>query len=195
MKDKLKSLVLVNGISAVMFVMALLLIFFTDYLPIGIGASAVWLIYTVCANRYVLVEKKAPPLRETFQEGNVKGIFNNEVRMLEKQYDSIKSREEFMMSNTESMQELYGRILEQMNSNLDSASAYMKTYDYYTRPNPTYLTKLVHDGDMLVRKFNTLVEKLVDIDTNPTTLDVKYVDEVTECLEGMKEYKKVMVRM
>ena len=123
MKDKLKSLVLVNGISAVMFVMALLLIFFTDYLPIGIGASAVWLIYTVCANRYVLVEKKAPPLRETFQEGNVKGIFNNEVRMLEKQYDSIKSREEFMMSNTESMQELYGRILEQMNSNLDSASA------------------------------------------------------------------------
>ena len=63
MRDKLKSLIWVNGISAVMFVMSLLLIFFTDYLPIGIGASAVWLVYTICANRHVLIEKQAPPLR------------------------------------------------------------------------------------------------------------------------------------
>ena len=193
MRDKLKSLIWVNGISAVMFVMSLLLIFFTDYLPIGIGASAVWLVYTICANRHVLIEKQAPPLRETFQEGNIKGLFNKEVRMLEKQYDSIKSREEFMKGNTESMHELYDKILEQMTSNLDSACAYMKTYDYYTRPNPAYLTKLVYDGDQLVNKFNTLVEKLVDIETNPTALDVRYVDEVTECLDNMKEYKKLKI--
>ena len=98
-----------------------------------------------------------------------------------------------MAGNTASMQELYEKILEQMTSNLESACAYMKTYDYYTKPEPAYLRKLVNEGDMLVAKFNTLVEKLVDIDTNPTTLDVKYVDEVTDCLDNMKEYRKVML--
>ena len=191
MRDKLKSFLGVNVISAVMFAMALLLIFFTDQLPIGIAASAVWLFYTLSANAYVLKEKKEPPLRETFGAGNIKGLFNSEVKRLETQYDSIASRREFMMNNTASMQELYEKILEQMTSNLDSASAYMKTYDYYTRPDPVYLKNLVRDGDQLVSKFNTLVEKLVDIETNPTTLDVRYVDEVTECLDNMKEYKKI----
>lgn len=190
MKDRIKNLILVNGISVLIFIMSLLLIFFTDALPVGIGASVIWLIYTITANKYLLTEKKEPSVRETFQAGNIKGLFDNEVKRLETQYDSIQSREAFMMSNTDSMQSLYQKILEQMTSNLDSAAAYMRTYDYYTRPDPAYLRDLVNDGDRLVRKFNTLVEKLVDIDTNPTTLDEKYVDEVTACLDTMKEYQK-----
>ena len=74
---------------------------------------------------------------------------------------------------------------------MDSATAYIESYDYFTRPDPTYLRKLVSDGDLLVQRFNTLVEKMVDIDTNPTTLDMKYVDDVTELLDELQEYRQV----
>jgi hypothetical protein len=192
MRDKMKSFILANAFSVIMFIMCILLIFLTDYLAIGIGFSVLWLIYTIFANKAVLSGEKKKPIRETFHESNRKGLFNNEVKRLETQYDSIKSREEYMMKASDSMQDLYQKILEQAESNLDSAAAYMESYDYYTKPEPTYLRQLVRDGDILVQRFNTLVEKLVDIDTNPTTLDMKYVDDVTDLLEELQEHRQVM---
>ena len=38
-----------------------------------------------------------------------------------------------------------------------------------------------------MRKFNILVEKLVDIDTNLSSLDMKYVDDVIECMNSMRQ--------
>ena len=63
---------------------------------------------------------------------------------------------------------------------------YIESYDYYTKPEPVYLRNLCVQGDQLVQKFNRLVEQLVDIDTNPTSLDMNYVDEVVECLHEMQ---------
>jgi hypothetical protein len=59
-------------------------------------------------------------------------------------------------------------------------------------PNLPTFGSLSGDGDILVQRFNTLVEKLVDIDTNPTTLDMKYVDDVTDLLEELQEHRQVM---
>ena len=61
---------------------------------------------------------------------------------------------------------LYEDIKQQAQSNMDSAIGFIQTYDYYTRPQPVYLDNLCRQGDELVRKFNILVEKMVDIDTN-----------------------------
>ena len=71
--------------------------------------------------------------------------------------------------------------------NMDSAIGFIQTYDYYTRPQPVYLDNLCRQGDELVRKFNILVEKMVDIDTNLSSLDMKYVDDVIECMNGMRQ--------
>ena len=49
-----------------------------------------------------------------------------------------------------------------------------------------------NDGEVLVDRFNTLVEKMVDIETNPTTLDMKYVDDVTDLLDELQEHRQVM---
>ena len=84
------------------------------------------------------------------------------------------------------MQDLYEKILEQAASNIESAAAYMESYDYYTRPEPVYLRNLCNQGEQMVAKFNLLVEQLVDIDTNPTSLDMNYVDDVMNCLQEMQ---------
>jgi hypothetical protein len=74
MRDKMKSFILANAFSVIMFIMCILLIFLTDYLAIGIGFSVLWLIYTIFANKAVLSGEKKKPIRETFHESNRKGL-------------------------------------------------------------------------------------------------------------------------
>lgn len=184
--------ILVNAISLIMFILSVVLIFLSDNLGIGIAFSALWLIYTVAANAYLLSQEKREKKKETeaplerFRKSDRKGIFHNEAEQLIRQYNSILSRAEFMEKSTESMQSLYDQILEQAGSNIESAAAYMESYDYYTRPEPVYLKQLCDQGEQLVMKFNILVEQLVDIDTNPTSLDMNYVDDVVVCLKEMQ---------
>ena len=182
----------VNCISVIMFVLSMVLLFVSDGLVPGIVFSALWLTYTIAANGYLLTQRKRDekeeldaPL-ERLKKCNRKGYFSTEVHMLLQQYYSIESRGEFMKTTTASMQDLYERILEQARSNMDSAAAYIESYDYYTRPEPVYLRNLCVQGDQLVQKFNRLVEQLVDIDTNPTSLDMNYVDDVVKCMQEMQ---------
>ena len=177
---------IVNIISVIIFILSIMLIFVSDHLGIGVAFSLLWLLYTIVANVVLLKGKKGKSAKEKLRDSNKRGMFNSQVRALQIQYDSIKSREEFIRGTSDSMQELYDKILEQAESNIDSAAAYIESYDYYTRPNPTYLNKLCTQGDQLVNKFNVLVEQLVDIDTNPTSLDMNYVDDVLECLQEMQ---------
>ena len=190
MDERNKNFIKVNALSLVMFLLCILLIFFTDLMAVGIAASVLWLVYTIFANMHVLAGERQVSRRKTIRESNHKGRFDKEVEELEKQYDSIKSREEFMKTTPDSMQDLYEKILEQAESNLESAAAYMDSYDYVTNPDPVYLKKLILEGDTLVQKFNNLLEKLVDVDTNPTDLDVKYIDDLTNCLQEMREDQK-----
>lgn len=173
----------VNIISLIMFGITILLIFMSDNVGLGIACGVLWLIYTIAAN-VVLLKSRHSTVR--LEDSNEKGYFDKQVRQIKQQYNSIKSRKEFMSQSTDSMQELYEKILEQAESNIDSAAAYIESYDYHTKPEPIYLNDLCNQGDILVKKFNTLVEQLVDIDTNPTALDMSYVDEVVDCLKEMQ---------
>lgn len=166
-----------------MFGLTLLLIFLSEHVGLGVAFGVLWLLYTIIAN-LVLLKSRHSTVK--LDESNRRGYFDKQVRRIKQQYESIQSRREFMSHSTDSMQELYEKILEQAESNIDSAAAYIESYDYYTRPEPVYLNDLCNQGDVLVSKFNTLVEQLVDIDTNPTTLDMTYVDEVVDCLKDMQ---------
>ena len=191
MQDKKKLFMTVNTFSVIIFIMCMLLIFFVDW-KIGIGGTVLWLLYTILANKMVFTEEKEEPLEERLRKSNRKRLFTKEVNSLLDQYNSIKSREDYMMKSSSGMTDLYYKILEQAESNIDSAAAYMESYDYYTKPDPDYLTGIVNDGEVLVDRFNTLVEKMVDIETNPTTLDMKYVDDVTDLLDELQEHRQVM---
>lgn len=183
----------VNAISIAMFIIILLMLsVFKSTISVGItiAFALVWLFYTVGANVTLLKGQKA---KEKLKDSDRGGFFKKQIDAISRQYESIKSREEFFADNTEdSMKDMYYKILEQMHSNIDSAAAYIETYDYYTKPEPSYLNNLCEQGDILVNKFNRLVEQIVDIDTNLTTLDMAYVDDLLSCLE---EVKKKELRM
>ena len=156
-------------------------------LTTGIVFTVIWLLYTIISNIYLYKHKLSAQRLE--HSGNSR-IFKKQIDLINMQYDSIKSREEFFNTKTsESMMGIYNQILEQMQSNINSANAYIESYDYITHPEPTYLNNICYEGNTLVNKFNILVEKIIDLDTNLTELDMKYVDDVVSSLEEMRNLK------
>ena len=111
MQNKFKSFITANVISLIIFVLCMLLIFYSD-ITIGIVGSILWLVYTVLANKFILTKKKEKPMKDRLHDSNRKGLFNKEVAKLQTQYDSIKSREDYMMKSSSSMQDLYQKILD-----------------------------------------------------------------------------------
>lgn len=145
--------------------------------------AVLWLVYEIVGN---IMAWKSVQSKSRMLNSDKRGIFDNFIHLLQSQYESIASREEFFMKQDENLKNLYYDIREQASSNIRSATAYMETYDYVTRPEPIYLKNLCSQGDALVRKFNALVTKIIDIDTNATTLDTYYIDDVISCMNEMK---------
>ena len=171
-------LIAVNIIGLIMFILAIVMFVLADSMvgiAIGVAISVVWLTFTITANVHILKGRRSTEKLKDSARG---------------QYESIMSREEYFQENVEEgsgIRNLYEDIKQQAQSNMDSAIGFIQTYDYYTRPQPVYLDNLCRQGDELVRKFNILVEKMVDIDTNLSSLDMKYVDDVIECMNGMRQ--------
>ena len=183
-------LVVVNIVSLIMFGLVIVMFVLADSIggiAIGIVLSLIWLVFTIVANIHILKGRKSTEKLKDSARGH---LFDAQIERLNRQYESIMSREEYFRENVEEgscVRNLYEDIKEQAQSNMDSAIGFIQTYDYYTRPQPVYLDNLCRQGDELVRKFNILVEKMVDIDTNLSTLDMKYVDDVIECMNNMRQ--------
>lgn len=182
--------VVVNIVSLIMFGLVIVMFVLADSIggiAIGIVLSLIWLVFTIAANIHILKGRKSTEKLKDSARGH---LFDAQIERLNRQYESIMSREEYFRENVEEgsgVRNLYEDIKEQAQSNMDSAIGFIQTYDYYTRPQPVYLDNLCRQGDELVRKFNILVEKMVDIDTNLSTLDMKYVDDVIECMNNMRQ--------
>lgn len=183
-------LIAVNIMGVIMFALAIVVFVLADSMAgivIGILLSIVWLVFTIMANIHILRGRWSTEKLKDSARGH---LFDSQIERLNRQYESIMSREEYFQENVDEgsgVRNLYEDIKEQAQSNMDSAIGFIQTYDYYTRPQPIYLDNLCRQGDELVRKFNILVEKLVDIDTNLSSLDMKYVDDVIECMNSMRQ--------
>lgn len=183
-------LVAVNIISVIMFILVIATFLIADSMAgilLGVLLAVVWLVFTICANIHMLKGRKST---EKLKDSARNHMFDAQIERLNSQYESIMSRQDYFEENVEKgtgISNLYEDIKEQAQSNIDSAIGFIQTYDYYTRPQPIYLNNLVRQGDELVMRFNALVEKMVDIDTNLSTLDMKYVDDVIECMNDMKK--------
>ena len=183
-------LVAVNIVSLIMFGLVIVMFVLADSIAgiaIGVLLSVIWLVFTIAANVHILKGRRSTEKLKDSAKGH---LFDAQIERLNRQYESIMSREEYFQENVEEgsgVRNLYEDIKEQAQSNMDSAIGFIQTYDYYTRPQPVYLDNLCRQGDELVRKFNILVEKMVDIDTNLSSFDMKYGDDVIECMNSMRQ--------
>lgn len=157
----------------------------TTYL-VALLFSIIWLIFTIYGYYVILIKKKQTLVK--LSDSNKKGLFDRHIELLQMQYESIKSREKFFKEDNEDTKLvlLYDEILEQVELNIKSATAFIESYDYVTKPDPVYITNLIKQGNNLVEKFNKLVQQMVELDIDTHKLDVKYIDDIISCMEEIK---------
>lgn len=142
-------LVVVNIVSLIMFGLVIVMFVLADSIggiAIGIVLSLIWLVFTIVANIHILKGRKSTEKLKDSARGH---LFDAQIERLNRQYESIMSREEYFRENVEEgsgVRNLYEDIKEQAQSNMDSAIGFIQTYDYYTRPQPVYLDNLCRQG-------------------------------------------------
>lgn len=178
-------IIIVNLIGLVMLVTIVVMISITNQYMLCLLLALFWLVFEIVGNYWLL--RGRVKVQSQLYDSDRRGIFSKQIKIIQSQYDSVLSRQEFFKEQDDNLQKLYNEILEQMESNIKSASAFMESYDYITRPEPKYLISLCSEGDILINKFNALIEQIVDIDTNSTNIDTSYIDDVISCMNEIKK--------
>ena len=165
---------------------------------ITVGLLLGWAGYTIYSNMSVLKEdetdekKKFSRLRNRISKaGNLK-FFVNERNHFIKMWDSIQSRENYFLSDErdERVRELYILTRNQMYRYVTDAADYLESYDYYSGKDSGYLKGVCEESQILLDKFNKMVELSVSVDDEVFSYDTREIDDMIEALEMMKKSGK-----
>lgn len=165
---------------------------------ITVGLLLGWAGYTIYSNMSVLKEdetdekKKFSRLRNRISKaGNLK-FFVNERNHFIKMWDSIQSRENYFLSDErdERVRELYILTRNQMYRYITDAADYLESYDYYSGKDSGYLKGVCEESQILLDKFNKMVELSVSVDDEVFAYDTREIDDMIEALEMMKKSGK-----
>ena len=144
--------IIANSISVLLFVMSLIMIFISDNIPLSAVSISIWLIYTVFSNLHLIRQnkleesrKKKEPL-EKLLSCDKRKRFTKQITKLETHYKSILSREEYIKTSTETMQDLYAKILEQFFKYEYADGSYQTGYGSVTN----FSVKAPHDDVVTV---------------------------------------------
>ena len=117
-------LVAVNIVSLIMFGLVIVMFVLADSIAgiaVGILLSVIWLVFTIAANVHILKGRRSTEKLKDSAKGH---LFDAQIERLNRQYESIMSREEYFQENVEEgsgVRNLYEDIKEQAQSNMDSA--------------------------------------------------------------------------
>lgn len=180
-------------IDIILFILALLAVVILDgaaSLMLGLIFGLIWLGFTA----WLIISSLRPDepeekdiIDKMFESART-SRFRGYAEDLKIQYDSVISREQYFKEFTKGdggIMDAYYSIKEEVIGNIENATEYMQSYDYYTNPEPVYLTMLCRNGDVVIRKFNELVQQMVVLN-DESKVDIKYVDDLIQSLSDVK---------
>ena len=154
-----------------------------------------WAGYTIYSNMSVIKEeqtmerKSLAEIRSRIQKaGNLK-FFTRERNHLLNLWDSVQGREKYFMSDERDhrVRELYELTRNQMMRNVTDACEYMESFDYISGRDSGYLSGLCNESQVLLDKFNKMVELSVSVDDSVLSYDTREIDDMIDTLEMMKK--------
>ena len=121
-----------------------------------------------------------------------KGYFVKERETLERVYESVVSRKAYIEKKDRDsrLYELYMLTENQILRNIVDVTEYIETYDYLSGHDTSYINKVCYDSEMLLNKFNKLVELSVTYDDTTLAYDTKEIDDMINSLELMRQTGK-----
>lgn len=156
---------------------------------IGMVLVLLWCVITGALNYMEYLSSKDPVTK--LMRAAPRGQFTDEVNAICKNYEAVSSwsKNATQYDSASSISKSYDLISLQMLNILESATKYIKTYDYISRPRPTFLQGLQRESYELVRKLHELQELILKIDDSTSDVDISYVDDLLDGLRQMSETK------
>ena len=156
---------------------------------IGVALVLLWCLITGALNYMEYISSKDPVTR--LMRAAPKGQFVDEVNAICKNCEAISSwsKNALQYDSDSSISKSYELITMQMNNIMESATKYIKTYDYVSKPRPVFLHDLQRESYSLVRKLHELQELILKIDDSTSDVDITYVDDLLDGLRQMSETK------
>ncbi|MCR5227024.1 MAG: hypothetical protein K6E27_07420 [Eubacterium sp.] len=157
-----------------------------------------WAGYTVYSNLSVIKESQDDEKRmiasvrpRLLRAGNQK-FYVKERTHLVNMWDSMMSREKYFLSDErdERIRSLYVMTRNQMMRYATDACEYLESFDYISGKDSGYLRGLCEESEVMLNKFNTLVELSVSVDDEVLSYDTREMDDMLEALEELKKSGK-----
>ena len=157
-----------------------------------------WAGYTIYSNMTVIKEYNdrdkallAGARSRLLKAGNQR-CFTKERQHLVKMWDSMMTREKYFLSKDrdDRVKDLYLMTRNQMMRYVTDASEYMESFDYISGKDSGYLKGLCNEAEVMLNKFNTIVELSVSVDDEVLSYDTREMDDMIEALEELKESGK-----
>lgn len=212
----IKGMLKVNIINLVLLgLIGLVYYLFNSIFEFSFGLTAVvtgllglaWIVYTLYSNYTMLnvnvnrdhdIDSKnyAKDVLSKLYAAGKRNYFMEERNRLARAYESVVSRKAYLekKGRERRVYELYELTEGQILRNIIDSTEYISTYDYISGRDNGYLTKMCYDSELLVDKFNKLMELSVSYDDTTLGYDTKELDDMIESLEKMRESGKGRLR-
>lgn len=188
MREKIKSILMVNSISVISLAL-IVWIFFSVNMALGAITMLFWMIYVIYSNYMLLLHKEDP--KKALREKDKHRLFTREIQILTTQMASLESREEIMNDpeTADIVRETYEKVKDQIYYNVEVAEKFITTYDTVLRPPKDKLHEIIEENKMLLDKLNELNDAMFDIDMSVKDIDVSSIDDYLESVKQITGQK------
>lgn len=140
---------------------------------------------------YILVSSYFMLMYQEKLDNKIKGadkthkLFARETTKLLEQLSRLENRENLFEENesNDNLKNAYELIKEKVTANINTAIAFMKSYDYVARPNAEYLYQLINENDTLLEQLNKLIELNLKADNTSYLIKTDTVEDLIMSLE------------
>ncbi|MCR5214354.1 MAG: hypothetical protein K6E10_08040 [Eubacterium sp.] len=173
-----------DGTSNYLMVNAITILF-----GLGWAGFAIYSNITVIKEDKIDRKKSLQELKSRINSAGNKKFFKAERNHLITMLDSLDLRKKYFeaMDKDSKLRELFFLTENQMMRNVTNAAEYMETFDYISGRDTGYLNTVCNDSQVLLDKFNKLVELSVTYDDEAKEYDTREIDDMIDALETMKK--------
>lgn len=179
-----KSLVILNIINVIMFVVILIIGAKISIMLAGV-LIAIWGIWVIGSNWNIIFGV------DDLSRYDKTGIFKNEIIALKYQMKSMDNRREAIL-NSENPQliKAYTEVYEQIKFNIESAKKYIITYDYVLEPDRSVISDIVLRNNEMLNKLNEVVDSIHMLNMSVKDIDMEEMNDLIESLQSMIDSNK-----
>lgn len=181
-----KNLILLNTINAVMLLLIAVL-YFLFPATVAIAFGLLWLLWVIISNYRILIAEQDTAKQLRAYDRAHGSLFCHQIEKLTWNHQAILAKEPYFREQSQSIYEAYQLIARKSERYLESAIAYMKQYDYISRPRPSHMMELTGRSDILVSKLQELSEDCFKINDAASDIDISVIDDLLQALNEMQD--------